>query len=303
MSSNFKSVPTTHPDPARVSDLYRLAIVGAGTLKGKEIAEVLGDRNFPSVDIKLLDDNESLGQLESVGDEVSFIQSVRSEQFEKIDFTFFASDQECTRQNWKKAQKAGSSIVDLSYALEDEPEAEVKSPWIQRQLGQTLTPVLQPGPAVVAHPAAVVLALLLLRVRKAGAVKRVVATVFQPASEHGQKGMDELHEQTVNLLSFQQLPKKVFDTQVAFNMVARYGEQSVPALATIERRVLKHYQRLVGEDAPLPSLLLLQAPIFHGHSFTLHIEMEQPAVGSRGQPANRRRHRRGVLRKYGRIPP
>ena len=123
MSSNFKSVPTTHADPVRAGDLYRLAIVGAGTLKGKEIAEVLGDRNFPSSDIKLLDDNDSLGQLESVGDEVSFIQSVRSEQFDKVDFTFFASDQECTRQNWRKAQNAGSSIVDLSYALEDEPES------------------------------------------------------------------------------------------------------------------------------------------------------------------------------------
>ena len=240
------------------------------------MAEVLTDRNFPSADVKLLDDNESLGQLESVGDEVSFIQSVRSEQFEKVDFTFFASDQECTRQNWKKAQTAGSAIVDLSYALEDEPTAQIKSPWIQRQLGQPLTPELQPGPAVVAHPAAVVLALLLLRVQKAGAVKRVVATVFEPASEHGQKGMDELHEQTVNLLSFQPLPKKVFDTQVAFNMVARYGEQSVPALATVQRRVLKHYQRIVGKDALLPSLLVLQAPIFHGHAFTLHVEMEKP---------------------------
>ena len=276
MSSNFKPVPVAHPEPVRAAGLYRLAIVGAGTLKGKEVAEVLGDRNFPSLDIKLLDDNDSLGQLESVGDEVSFIQSVRSEQFEKIDFTFFASDQECTRQNWKKAQAAGSAIVDLSYALEDEPNADVKSPWIQRQLGQLLTPELQPGPAVVAHPAAVVLALLLLRLKKAGAVKRVVATVFEPASEHGQKGMDELHEQTVNLLSFQQLPKKVFDTQVAFNMVARYGEQSVPALNTVEHRVLRHYQRIAGKDAPLLSLLLLQAPIFHGHALTLHVEMEKP---------------------------
>jgi aspartate-semialdehyde dehydrogenase len=276
MSSNFKSVPAAHADPVRASNLYRLAVVGAGTLKGKEVAEILGDRNFPSLDIKLLDDNESLGKLESVGDEVSFIQSVRAEQFDNIDFTFFASDQECTRQNWKKAQKAGSAIVDLSYALEDEPDADVKSPWIQRQLGQMLTPELQPGPAVVAHPAAVVLALLLLRIRKSATVKRVVATVFEPASEHGQKGMDELHEQTVNLLSFQPLPKKVFDTQVAFNMVARYGEQSVPALATIERRVLKHYHRIAGKDAPPLSLLMVQAPIFHGYAFTLYIEMEKP---------------------------
>ena len=47
MSSNFKSVAPAHTDPVRAAGLYRLAIVGAGTLKGKEVAEVLGDRNFP----------------------------------------------------------------------------------------------------------------------------------------------------------------------------------------------------------------------------------------------------------------
>ena len=278
MSSNFKSVPAVHADPVRAANLYRLAVVGAGTLKGKEVAEILGDRNFPSLDIKLLDDNESLGKLESVGDEVSFIQSVRAEQFDNIDFTFFASDQECTRQNWKKAQKAGSAIVDLSYALEDEPDADVKSPWIQRQLGQMLTPELQPGPAVVAHPAAVVLALLLLRVQKSAAVKRVVATVFEPASEHGQKGMDELHEQTVNLLSFQELPKNIFDIQVAFNLTDTYGPNASPSLQSVRQRILKHYQRIAGADAPLLSLQLVQAPIFHGHVFSVYVETEQPVA-------------------------
>src|SRR5216683_912630 len=276
MSSHAKSTALAHTEPMRGGNFYRLAIVGAGTLKGKEVAEVLSDRNFPSLDIKLLDDDESLGQLETLKDEITFIQSVRTEQFDKIDFTFFASDPDCTRRNWKTARKAGSAIVDLSYALEDEPDAVVRSPWIERQLGQALTVELQPGPSVVAHPAAVVLALILLRAHRAGKVKRAVATVYEPASEHGQKGMDELHEQTVNLLSFQQLPKKVFDTQVAFNMVARYGEQSAPALTTLKRRVLKHYQRIAGKDALLGSLLLLQAPIFHGHAFALHIEMEKP---------------------------
>ena len=242
MSSNFKPAPASHTEPVRGGNFYRLAIVGAGSLKGKEVAEVLNDRNFPSIDVKLLDDEEALGKLEAVGDEVTFIQNVRTEQFQNIDFTFFASDPESTRKNWKTARNAGSAIIDLSSALEDEPDAAVRSPWIERQLGQPLIPELQPGPAVVAHPAAVVLALLLLRVQKAAPVKRAVATVFEPASEHGQKGMDELHEQTVNLLSFQQLPKNIFDTQVAFNMVARYGEHSVPSLATVESRVLKHYQ-------------------------------------------------------------
>jgi aspartate-semialdehyde dehydrogenase len=277
MSSNFKSAPVAHAEPVRGGNFYRLAIVGAGTLRGKEVADVLNDRNFPSMDVKLLDDDELLGKLEAVGGEVTFIQNVRTEQFQNIDFTFFASDPESTRKNWKTARNAGSAIVDLSSALEDEPDAAIRSPWIERQLGQALIPELQPGPAVVAHPAAVVLALLLSRVQKAGQVKRAVATVFEPASEHGQKGMDELHEQTVNLLSFQQLPKNIFDTQVAFNMVARYGEHSVPSLASVESRVLKHFQRIAGKEAPPPSLLVVQAPIFHGHAFAIHLELGQVA--------------------------
>jgi aspartate-semialdehyde dehydrogenase len=160
----------------------------------------------------------------------------------------------------------------------------VRSPWIERELGRSVPVELQPGPAVVAHPAAVVLALLVMRAQKAGAIRRVVATVFEPASEHGQRGMDELHQQTVSLLSFQQLPKTVFDAQVAFNMITRYGESSTPALEVIERRVLNHYQQIAGKDVPQPALLMVQAPIFHGHAFSIYLEMEQQvALGDLAQ--------------------
>jgi aspartate-semialdehyde dehydrogenase len=256
------------------SGLYRAAIVGAASLKGKEIAEMMNERNFPAVDVRLLDDDESLGQLEAMGDEISFIQSVRAEQFEHVDFTFFASDVDSTRKIWTRARKAGSAIVDLSAALEDEPGASVRSLWVERERGQVAPPELQPGPCVTAHPVAVMLALLLLRAKKAGGIRRAVATVFEPASEHGQRGMDELHQQTVNLLSFQPLPKDIFDAQVAFNMVARYGASSQPALDSIEARILRHYIKIGGSDAPQPSLMLLQAPIFHGHALAVFLEME-----------------------------
>ena len=254
--------------------LYRAAIVGAASLKGKEIAELLNERNFPAADIRLLDDDESMGQLEAMGDEVSFIQRVRAEQFEHVDFTFFASDQESTRRSWRDARDAGSAIIDLSAVLEDQPGATVRSLWVERERGQLAPPELQPGPCVTAHPIAVTLALLLLRARKAGVIRRVAATVLEPASEHGQRGMDELHQQTVNLLSFQPLPKDVFDAQVAFNMVARYGQKSHPSLDSVEARVLRHYQKIAGGDAPRASLMMLQAPIFHGHALAVFLETE-----------------------------
>jgi aspartate-semialdehyde dehydrogenase len=275
MSSKAKSRTLSQTEPFEGNHLFRVAIVGGATLKGKEIAEMLEARNFPLAGIKLLDDDESLGQLEAVGDEVTFIQKVRADEFRRLDVTFFASDPECTRKTWKIARDEGSAIVDLTFALEREPEASVRSPWIERQLGKPFLPELQPSPSVAAHPAAVVLALLALRVHKVVPVARITATVFEPASEHGQKGLDELHEQTVNLLSFQQIPKTIFDTQVAFNLVAQYGENSLPALATVESRILEHYRRIAGKDAPLPSLLLIQAPVFHGHAFAIHVEIEQ----------------------------
>ena len=272
MNSNVKSGGIASMEATR--GFFRVAIVGAGSLKGKEVTEVLEQRNFPSAEVKLLDDDESLGQLEALKDEITFIQGVRAEQFELMDFTFFASDPECTRKNWEQVQRAGSAIVDLSYALEDQPGAALRAPWVERQLGQVATPELQPGPAVVAHPVATALALLPTRLHAAVPVKRAVATVFEPVSEQGQKGMDELHEQTVNLLSFQELPKKIFDVQVAFNMVSRYGEQSPNRLSAVQERVIKHYRRIVEGRAPVPSVMVLQAPVFHGHAFSVNVQFE-----------------------------
>ena len=265
------------PIDLRGVNLYRIAIVGAASLMGKEIAEILRDRNFPAVDIRLLDDDQSLGQLEALGDEMTFIQSIRPEQFEHVDFTFFSSDPRATRAKWEIARDLGNTIIDSTGALEEAPGASIRSPWIERQTGQPVVPQLQPGPVMVAHPAATALALLALRAEKFTKIERMIATVLEPASEYGQKGMDELHEQTVNLLAFQDLPKNVFDVQVAFNMVARYGHRSRHSLDKVSERILKHY-RQIAPGALEPSLLTVQAPVFHGYAFSIYVETNKPVA-------------------------
>jgi len=255
------------------SDQFRVAIVGASTLKGKELADVLNERNFPA-EVRLLDD-EALGQLEPVGDEINFVQRVARDQFDGVDFAFFASEEKFTKGHWVLAREAGSAIIDLSYALEDQAGATVRSPWVERELNRQLTPELQPAPVVVAHPAAQVLGLLTLRAQKLGKVRSIAATVIEPASELGRRGMDELHEQTVNLLSFRELPKKVFDEQVAFNFIARYGDSAGTSLTTIEQRITRHFKKITEGEATVPSLMLVQGPSFHGHTFSIYIEFER----------------------------
>src|SRR5207248_4372485 len=73
MNSNIKSAGVVNLEA--VPGFYRVAIVGAGSLKGKDVSEVLDQRNFPSSEIKLLDDDEATGKLEALKDEMTFIQS------------------------------------------------------------------------------------------------------------------------------------------------------------------------------------------------------------------------------------
>ena len=94
------------------------------------------ERNFPAGDIRLLDDEEALGQLEAVNDEPTFIQSVLPEHLNGVDFTFFAAEEAYTAKTWEMARRAGCEIIDLSYALENHTEAVVRAPWVEQELGE-----------------------------------------------------------------------------------------------------------------------------------------------------------------------
>jgi len=257
-------------------DLYKIAIVGASSLRGKELNEALAESPFANADFVLMDEEEQIGQLEAVGDEVALIQRIEPESFRRADFVFFAGSEEATRKHWHSAQKAGASIVDMTGAMENEPGVLLRAPWLQ-EAGEAEAEM--PGlttPAVVsANPAAVALALLMQRVEQLGKVRCAAATVLEPASEYGRAGMDELHQQTVTLLNFQSLPRMVYDTQVAFNATPVFGEAARTPLQASESRIRRHYSLLRAGKHPV-MLQLVHAPVFHGYTLSLAIEMEQP---------------------------
>jgi aspartate-semialdehyde dehydrogenase len=261
-----------------MSTSYRIAIVGAASIRGKQLNEALSESSFATAEFVLMDDQQALGQLEAVGDEVTFIQPVSADSFERIDFSFFAGNAELTRRHWQTAQRAGSSIVDLSGGLEGEAGVLVCAPWLLEAMGEAAVaagPNLHTPAIVSAHPAALVLALLLERLQRAGAIRQVSATVMEPASEYGRPALDELHQQTVTLLSFQTIPLEVYDVQVAFNTVGAFGERAKVSLAESEARIRRHYALLSGGRLPQLSLQLIHVPVFHGHTFSIGVEYER----------------------------
>ncbi len=107
-------------------------------------------------------------------------------------------------------------------------------------------------------------------------ILRAVVHIFEPASEYGTAGIDELQQQTVNLLSFQPVPKKVFDAQLAYSMLAQLGSEAPVPLSDSEDRIERHLASLLErmDGVPMPSLRLIQAPVFHGFSFSFWVEFD-----------------------------
>ena len=262
-----------------MTETAKIAIVGAGSLRGKELNDVLTDSPFAGADFQLMDDEAELGTLESVGDEVTFIQRIEPSSFERMDFVFFAGDEALTKRHWAAAHRAGASVVDLSGALEGQPGVLVRAPWVEEELGansKEAAPNLETPAVVPAHPVAVALALLLARIAQAAPVRSASATVLEPASQYGRAAMDELHQQTVKLLNFQELPRQVYDTQVAFNATPAFGEAAKFSLAESESAMRRHYALLAGERLPEVGIQAVHAPVFHGYGISVAVELEHP---------------------------
>jgi aspartate-semialdehyde dehydrogenase len=119
--------------------------------------------------------------------------------------------------------------------------------------------------------------MLLSTLAKRATIRKSIVHIFEPASERGKKGLDELRQQTVAVLSFHKLKTDVFDAQLSFNMLARYGEEAMEPLEGVEQRIERHLASLLAAypAIPMPSLRLIQAPVFHGHSFSVWIEFEE----------------------------
>jgi aspartate-semialdehyde dehydrogenase len=263
---------------------YRIAIVGAASLLGKELTEALADSPLAASDIVLLDAEDAAGRLSSSGEEVNLIQKLDADALSGLDIVFFAGDAETARAYSATANQANACVVDLTYALEGENGAILRGLW-GGLIPQTAQPDLTTPVVVSAHPVALMLSLLTRRLRHRLPIRTVAATLFEPASEHGQAAMDELHQQTVSLLSFQSLPREQYDAQIAFNMLPSLGDAGKVKLSAIRQRILNHYGIIAGGEAVPLDVQLIQAPVFHGYTAIVFVELYQPVTLASFEPA------------------
>jgi len=254
-----------------------VAVVGGDSLVAREIRELLGEsKPAPRVElISAVVDNATM--LAKDEDEPVVMSPLSAESLAGSRAAFLAGSPASSRRAVKMNPSDGPVLIDLTGALEDQPSARLRAP--SAEAARPEASAIQ----VIAHPAAIALAKLLSELARVGTIRRAIVHVFEPASERGQRGLDELQQQTVATLSFQKLKTDVYDAQASFNLLARYGEEASEPLDSIEQRLERHLASLLAAypSIPMPSLRLIQAPVFHGHSFSIWIEFdENPGVES-----------------------
>lgn len=248
----------------------RLALVGSDTLLGKEIQEVLDSRKTGATIMAYSASGEgNFGEQEG---EPVYLEPLNEKAIAADDAVIVAGSAEGAEKAYQLAKTAGgrTTVIDCTGQLEQQPEARIVAPLLDDASGAA------GWLWVIAHPAASALALALQKLARYRPIKQVVAHIYEPVSERGKRGISELHQQTTSLLTFKPLEKAVFDAQLAFNLLSQYGEDAQGRLSEIEQRIERHVATILANGRkrpiPMPSLRLIQAPVFHGYSLSLWIE-------------------------------
>src|SRR5271154_411040 len=256
--------------PSLEQGSHRIIIAGATSLLATELRSLLEESRFAGAEFRLLDEEIAAGTLTEAGGEAAVIQTVEEGSFSRASKVFFCGSEGFTRANISAAKAGGARIIDLSGATAGNDGTVCWFPKLDALQSRNF----QKDAAVYTVPSAAATAAssLALGLFKIG-VSRLVVICYQAVSEAGRAGVEELESQTGQLLSFQGMGQPVFDTQVAFNLLDRFGPASKHKLSAVRKRLRAETKACLGKKGVMPALQLVHAPVFYGTAFAACAEL------------------------------
>ena len=179
-----------------------IALVGSDSLMGREIRDIVAT-TVSGISLRLIaSDEEEPGQLTRVGDEPSILGGLEAESLSGARAIVLAGSLESSRKALEFAgDPPDAAIIDLTFAAEERPDARLRAPMVEAVADEAgvdqAEALAEAAVHVIAHPAAIALALFLRRLHSTDAIARSIIHVFAPASERGAAGVEELQRQTV----------------------------------------------------------------------------------------------------------
>ncbi len=250
---------------------YRVVVAGATGNVGREMLNILAERQFPVDEVAAVASRRSLGTEVSFGDKTLKTQDLDTFDFTGWDMALFAVGSEATKKYAPKAAKAGCVVIDNSSLYRYDPAVPLIVPEVNPQAIHGYA-----KKNIIANPncstAQLVVALKPLHDR--ARIKRVVVSTYQSVSGAGKEGMDELWDQTKSIYNpTSEVAPKKFTKQIAFNVIPHIDVFMEDGSTKEEWKMVVETKKIIDPKIKLTATCV-RVPVFVGHAEAVNIEFE-----------------------------
>jgi aspartate-semialdehyde dehydrogenase len=249
---------------------YVVAVVGATGAVGNEMVTTLEERDFPVQSLRLFASERSEGKnLEFKNTQIS-VEILKENSFEGIDIALFSAGAERSKIWAPIAVRSGCVVIDNSSQWRMDPEVPLVVPEVNPD-------DLKWHKGIIANPncSTIQMVVVLKPIHDVTRIRRVVVTTFQSVSGTGQKAIDELLQQTRDLLNFREIKCNVYPYQIAFNVLPHIDKFLENGYTKEEMKMVNETRKIIGDDSIKVTATTVRVPVFRGHSESVNIETEK----------------------------
>ena len=251
---------------------FDIAVIGATGSVGETLVQLLEERDFPVANLHLLASGESAGRSLSFKGKNLRVRTLDGFDFSTVRLVFFAASEAVTLEYATRARAAGCAIIDLAAALPSQ-QAPRLVPEVNPEILENLA-----APYQVTSPSAcaIAVALVLAAIAEHIQVQRLTVTACLAVSSRGREGVSELARQTAELLNARPVEPRLFDQQIAFNLLAQVDTPDALGHGALEKRMASELKELLAAPDMQVSSTCVQAPVFFGDSLSLSLQGMAP---------------------------
>ena len=248
---------------------YNVAIAGATGAVGVEFIKLLQERDFPLGSLKLLASHRSAGKTMDFKGEKLVVEELTESSFEGIDIAFFSAGGGRSKEYANAAVKSGALVIDNSSAFRMDPGVPLVVPEVNPE-------DIEWNKGIIANPNCSTIILLmavtpLIRLQK---VKRIIVSTYQAASGAGAAAMQELIDQSRQVLDGEEATKNSFPHQIAFNLFSHNTTIADDGYNEEERKMIFESRKILHDDALMISATCVRVPVLRAHSESVNIEFD-----------------------------
>ena len=251
---------------------YSIAVVGATGAVGNEMMKILEERKFPVGKIKLLASSRSAGSSAEFCNKDIKVEILDEDSFKEIDIGLFSAGGTVSEKFAPIAASSGCIVVDNTSAFRMDSQVPLVVPEVNPH---AIAQYKNKG--IIANPncSTIQMVVALKPIYDLAGIKRIVVSTYQAVSGTGKKAIDELQNQSRDILSFKDVECNVYPHQIAFNCLPHIDAFLENAYTKEEMKMINETRKILEDNSIRITATTVRVPVFYGHSESVNIETEK----------------------------